>query len=244
MIEKLRRSHGRFPSGTTNLVARAKHLLRKLGVLVPIVVLVTACGGAAQATATPSGLSTNYVGALSVENQLVAGSVLLEDTELAIDKDQADSLLPLWQAFRSLSNSDTAAQAEIDALVTQIEEAMSAEQIQAIERMQLTSDDLASVLQQHAAESMASAGGTTDTGPSAAFGPNDGGGFIVGSGPGPGGDDGMAFLAPSGGQGTILSAASTDVPSQNLTTASRSDDRAALRLVDSLITLLETKANA
>jgi hypothetical protein len=41
-----------------------------------------------------------------------------------------------------------------------------------------------------------------------------------------------------------LSAASTEVPSQNLTTAGQSGDRATLRLVDSLITLLEAKADA
>jgi hypothetical protein len=243
MTKKNRWSHGPTLSAIGDLLARTKHLFWKLGVVVPVMVLVTACGGPAQTTTASSALSVGYSGALPVETQLIAGSLFLEDTDLAISTEQAPELLLLWRAFRSLSNSDTSAQAEIDALINQIEETMSVEQIEAISAMKLTSDDLAVVLQQVAAPSMASAGSTTGTGSSAVLGPGAGG-FVIGSGPGPGGGDGMALLAPSAGQGTILSAASTEIPSQNLSQSSRSSDRTAIRLVDTLITLLETRADA
>lgn len=205
-----------------------------------IMLLLTSCSGTATSTSTPRALSVSYSGALTTENQLVAGSLLLEETDLAIDSSQASELLTLWQAFRSLSNSATTAQAEIDAVITQIGETMSAEQLEAIAAMQLTADDLAAILQQHAAPAMASAGGTSGAGQEASLGQPPGG-FAVGSGPGPGGGDGMAFLAPSAGQGTILSEASTEIPARDQTTISRTGDRAALSLVDSLIALLETK---
>ncbi len=211
--------------------------------MVLVTALVAACGGTATATTTSTALSVSYSGALPVESQLLAGSLLLEETDQAISAAQAPELLLLWKAFRSLSNSDTAAQAEIDAVITQIEESLSPEQLKAIAAMQLTSDDLAAVLQQHASQTMASAGDTRAASSSASFGP-DAGGFVVGSGPSPGGGDGMGFLAPSAGQGTILSAASTEIPAQSLTTSNRSGNLAAIRLVDTLITLLETRADA
>jgi hypothetical protein len=211
--------------------------------LLAIALLLISCSGTAQQTTSPVSLSTNYTGALTVENQLAAGSLMLEETDLAIDSAQAPELLTLWQAFRSLSGSDTSAQQEIDAVINQIEETMSTEQLGAIRAMQLTSDDLASILQQYAVPSMASADSGSGDSPSAAFGPGPDG-FVAGGGAGPGGGDGMAFLGPSAGQGTILSAASTESPAQSLTTTGRYDDRSTFRLVDSLITLLEAKSDA
>jgi hypothetical protein len=206
-----------------------------------VALLLISCSGEAQQTTVPSVLSVSYTGALSVEDQLAAGSLLLEETDMAIDSAQASQLLTLWQAYRSLSNSDTSAQVEIDAVIAQIQGTMSAEQIEAIRAMGLTSDDLTSVVQQYAASAQAPSASTSSTSSSTEFGP---GAFAGGGAPGPGGGDGLGLLASSAGQGTILSAASTEVPSQSLTAGNRSGDRAALRLVDSLIALLEAKADA
>jgi hypothetical protein len=214
-----------------------------LGAVSVVASLLISCSGTAQPTTTPTGLSESYGGALSVESQLMAGSLMLEDTDLAINADQASELLLLWKAYRSVSNSDTAAQIELDAVVTQVEEAMSAEQIDAIRAMQLTSEDLPALLQRFAAPASASTELTDAGSASSAQGPAAAG-FPGGSGPGPGGGDGIGLLAPSAGQGAILSAVSTEVPAQNEATTTRSGDRATLWLVDSLITLLETKVDA
>ena len=55
---------------------------------------------------------------------------------------QAAALVPLWQAYAQLTSSNTAAQAEIDAVVSQIQSTMTPQQVQAITAMKLTRQDL------------------------------------------------------------------------------------------------------
>lgn len=100
-----------------------------------------ATGGAAETTAA-DGAVTLTDGDLSAAAQLALGTVQLEDTDQAISETQAAELLPLWQAYQSLVDSDTTATVELDALVGQIQRAMTAAQIQAIANMKLTSDTL------------------------------------------------------------------------------------------------------
>ncbi|PJH74752.1 MAG: hypothetical protein CO064_10305, partial [Anaerolineae bacterium CG_4_9_14_0_8_um_filter_58_9] len=57
-------------------------------------------------------------------------------------------LLPLWQEYNELTRSDTAAQAEIDAVVAQIQETMTPQQVQAITDMKLTQQDEFSLMQE------------------------------------------------------------------------------------------------
>lgn len=101
-------------------------------------------GSNTSSSAASSGgaLPTDYEDALPVQSQLIVGTLKLADTELAVDADQAADLVPLWQAVQTLSQSETTAVVELDALLKQIQEAMSAEQIQAIAAMKLTSADL------------------------------------------------------------------------------------------------------
>jgi hypothetical protein len=87
-------------------------------------------------------LNEDYEGALPVELQLTIGTMMLEDTEFAPDSGLAAELLPLWKAFRSLSESDTTAEGEIDAISNQIQEAMHDDQLTAIAGMQLTGVDM------------------------------------------------------------------------------------------------------
>jgi hypothetical protein len=84
-------------------------------------------------------LDTSYEGALSVSNQLMLGTLLLEGTEHAVTPEQATALLPLWQA---LQGGGVTIQAEIDAVLKQIEGEMTQEQLEAIARLQLTQDDM------------------------------------------------------------------------------------------------------
>lgn len=97
------------------------------------------------ATAASSALSTDYENALPVSQQLALGILALEDTALPIDATQAAALLPLWKAARALSQSETAAEAEVQAVFRQLEAALKPEQLAAIARRQLTQEDLAAV---------------------------------------------------------------------------------------------------
>jgi hypothetical protein len=83
-------------------------------------------------------LDTSYDGALSVSNQLALGTMQLEDTENAITPEQATALLPLWQALQG----GVTAEAEVNAVLKQIEGAMTQEQLEAIASLQLIQEDL------------------------------------------------------------------------------------------------------
>jgi hypothetical protein len=87
---------------------------------------------------TSAVLGTSYEGALSVPNQLMLGTLLLEGTEHAVTPEQAKTLLPLWQALQGGVTIET----EVNAVLKQIEGTMTQEQLQAIAAMQLTQEDL------------------------------------------------------------------------------------------------------
>ena len=102
----------------------------------------------------------------------------------------------LWQAYRSLSNSQTAAEAEVDALLNQIQSTMTSDQVQAIKAMNLTSTDMMNLMQ-----SMGAGMGPQGT-PDPKSTPDfnmPGGGFSSGNPP-----SGSAGFPPSGsGSGTM-----------------------------------------
>src|SRR4030042_4717057 len=56
---------------------------------------------------------------ISMATKLALGTLKLEGTSIAVTRDEASELLPLWQAYQSLSNSDTGSQLGVDALVNQ-----------------------------------------------------------------------------------------------------------------------------
>lgn len=125
--------------------------------IMSVTLLVAACGPAATPATTGnvtssidqtviSQLTSGYENALSLQEQLALGTWQLEGTDLAINKMQAAELLPLWRALQSLNNSDTTATVELNAVIYQIEESMTPEQIQAIAAMALTNDNLAASL--------------------------------------------------------------------------------------------------
>jgi hypothetical protein len=168
-----------------------------------LVLTLTACGGASNAPQTdPNQLNTSSENALPVSTQLLIGTFKLEDTDLAVTAEQANELIPLWQVLQSISSSDTAAQEEMDALVEQIQETMTAEQVQAIEAMNLTSQDMFTIMQE---QGLGGGGpmmtqGTPAAGSNGEFpAPPAGGGDFGGGGPPPGGG------GPGGGGGQGLS---------------------------------------
>ncbi len=176
-----------------------------LTIFVFLVLTLSACGSSNAADPVSGPQSDPAAGALPEATQLIIGTLKLEDTNQAVTAEQAADLLPLWQTMLVLSESDTAAQQETEALITQIQETMTAEQRQAITDMNLTREDMMSIMQE---QGLALGGGPTggqNTNPQGGgFGPGgfpDGGppqGGFPGGGPGGGGPGG------GGGQGSDL----------------------------------------
>ena len=179
---------------------------------------------------------------LSIAAQLVIGTLQLEDTEQAVTSEQAKELLPMWQVYQSISNSSTSAQAEVDGLIEQIQETMSAGQMQAITEMSLTQQDVFAAIQ--AQNITASSGSGQSSNPGVNFGPPDGG---MPSGGPP--DAGMGGGAPpdgsmgdTGGTGSGTSTGQNQAAEAGL--GLESSGGFPTVLIDTLIQYLEQKANS
>lgn len=119
-----------------------------------LVLMVLALAGCASGAATlapavtgsdtyaSATLKVDFDNALTVRNQLALGILNLEGTANEVTPAQAKSLLPLWQALRGTARSGAAATAEVDALLSQIEGALTPAQLEAISTLRLTQDDL------------------------------------------------------------------------------------------------------
>lgn len=121
-----------------------------LCILISLGMVLSACSNdSSQASSSASASNNSSQGgtALSQVNMLLVGTLKLEDTSRAVTKDEAAQILPLWQAYRSLSSSQTAAEAEVEALLQQIESSMTSEQVQAIKALNLTSTDMMDLMQ-------------------------------------------------------------------------------------------------
>jgi hypothetical protein len=106
--------------------------------------LILAACGTAQTASSSSASSTAE--ALPAATQLILGTFKLEETENAVTSEQAAELLPLWQVYQGLTVSGTSAQAEIDALIAQIQETMTASQVEAIRAMSLAQEDVMTLM--------------------------------------------------------------------------------------------------
>lgn len=224
---------------------------RKL-VWVAACLLLTGCGAAARPSSSANVLSEEYEGALPVQTQLIVGTLKLEDSGAAVTAAQAAELVPLWEAVRSLSSSDSASQVELDALYQQIQETMTADQLQAIASMQLTQQDLFGVVRelglgpagaaagdqvfefsgQGSGRGQASGGGQASSGGPPA-------GFVIEGGP----PEGFQGAGPGGGQFF-----SQDLDPDQVATlqAERggAGARSGLFLIDPLVEMLKAKAGA
>lgn len=108
---------------------------------------VPAAAGQVQVADEAVALTADYADALSVQGQLAVGMMQLEATEQAVTAEQAATLLPLWQALQALSLSDTTAEVELTAVVNQIADSMTPEQVAAIANMRLTADQVTAMLE-------------------------------------------------------------------------------------------------
>jgi hypothetical protein len=154
-----------------------------------ILTILAACSQTSSTTGT-----TGKPIALSTEAELLVGTFKLEDTSLAVPSDQAKLLLPLWQTLQELSASNTAATAEINAVVDQIKSTMTKEQMTSITAMKLTQQDLMSIMSQTGASPNGASATTTPM----ALGSLPSGGGAQGGAGGPGGGGGPAGGPPAG----------------------------------------------
>ncbi|MFZ5856890.1 MAG: hypothetical protein ACOYZ6_08670 [Chloroflexota bacterium] len=112
---------------------------------------LASCAGTADSASTTSSnsdayvspsLDVSYENALSARLQLTLGSLKLAETATPINAEQAKVMLPLWQALLNMTRTGNSAQAEVNALLAQIESAFTPEQLTAIRDMKLTSADI------------------------------------------------------------------------------------------------------
>lgn len=207
-----------------------------LGVLVSLTLILVACGGAnSTANTATTVLNEDYPDALPIQTQLTLGTLKLDESSLAVDSKQAAELLTLWQAIRSLSSSDITAEGEIEAIVNQILETMSPEQLEAIAAMELTQESIFELTQELG---IARGGDLTTDGDPRGSAPDD---MIPGSGGGPGGGMGGG---PGGGVGEL----GGDLDPEQIATlqAERAEkqssgDRFTMFLINPLIQMLEER---
>jgi hypothetical protein len=120
---------------------KGKHRYWLLVAMTGVLILSLAACGAQDAETGIAGsteLTESYEDALTIKNQLLLGTLRLEETGEAITSEQARTLLPLWQGYAALTASGTAATEEIESVQNQIVEAMTDEQVAAIVDMRLT----------------------------------------------------------------------------------------------------------
>lgn len=221
------------------------------GILGALSLWLAGCGNTVQETpsgSTGDGLTAEYENALPVESQLILGTLLLEDTENAVTAEQAAELLSLWQLQKALSASDTAAAQEKEALIRQIQETMTKDQIQVIAAMQLTRQDLFAYMQKAGLAQMPRQSGTPAASGSGG-GDFTGGmvgeppaGFVIGGGDMPAGG-GM----PAGGMGPGAGGVPENLTAEQIATmeARRASGGgmpgSSSALLDALIDLLEER---
>jgi hypothetical protein len=209
--------------------------------LLALSLTLAACGGnAASASETNTGTQVDAnTRELPLSTKLAIGTLKLEGTEYAVASDQAADLLPLWQVLNNLSSSESAAPEEISAVTEQIQETMTAEQVAAIDNMNLIGADIFTTMQELglASAPQVNASGTPQAG--AGFGGGQGpeGGFVPGSGPGGGNGPGGGFDGQELNPEQIATAQA--LRSEN---GAGFGNRMLTPLVEAVIELLESKA--
>jgi hypothetical protein len=189
-------------------------------------ILLSACnGGAAAIVSANSGLSA--------ATRLAVGTLKLEGTDNAVNADEAGELLTLWEAYQSLSSSDTTSQVELEALVKQIEGTMTSEQVSAIDDMELTDQSVSEAVQSLAGSiDISIPASTPDTSAMSQAAPQGG---SPGGMPGGAGGEGVMNEINSG-----MSDQST--PAVTEATSNTANTQVNQMLLNALIQLLKTRS--
>ncbi|HDD62380.1 MAG: hypothetical protein DRI65_08225 [Chloroflexota bacterium] len=129
--------------------------MKKIGLLFVVVMLLTACGTADKVVdevdtigEQRAKLQGDYENALSPALQLVVGTLMLEETDLALDAEMATTLIPYWKLYTTLTESDSTALEELDALVNEIEGLMTTDQINYIVGLELTQESMLTIIEE------------------------------------------------------------------------------------------------
>lgn len=227
-----------------------------LAILVAAALLAVGCSKTGVEAGATGGATAEGQATLAPAMRLALGTLRLEGTAQAVSAKQARELATLWKAYRALSQSDTAVAQEVEALVKQIEAAMTAPQREAVTAMNLTYADLAQVAEERGIELGAGSGGVGMRGNltpeqiATAQALRAQGGAVTGarSGGGPGvmifeGGSGIgmpgAGMPPGAAAGSQSSAASAE---QLATLQARANLRVPTALLDALIALLAERA--
>ena len=198
-------------------------------IMIVAILGLTAWGWSNSKSNSSTTSSTEKTTTISPIVELAVGTLHLEGTSQAVDKELAAQLLPYWQLLDELNASESTAPQEVTAVVENIQWIMTAGQVKAIQEMQLTQNDLAAAIQDDGAAVDTTtkitnvAQGTTGGGPGG--GPPDGGVPLDGGGPGTGFANGT-----SSQQG-----ASSSQSTSTATTTS---------LIEEVIKLLEKRINS
>ncbi len=187
-------------------------LQKKIGLVFVALVLLSACGtsaapdveaGKTGAADENSELNRNELqidfadNALSPALQLVVGTLMLEDSDLAVDSEQAAILIPYWKLYIKLSESDTAAPEEKDALIDEIQLLMTPDQVNEIAGLELTQGDMLNLIDELGiSENMRPDGSGASDGSGRPEGLPEGVRPGGGQGSGPGGGQGTEGLDP------------------------------------------------
>ena len=189
-------------------------------------------GSSSTPPSTPVGpINSNYSNAISPAQQLILGTMNLQGS-LVVTPDEATQLLPFWEAYQDLSTSSSTSPLELQATLVGVEQAMTSDQVQAIVTMKLTSQDMATILQQQGVTSSARGGSSTSRTAGAG-----GGGF------GGGGGGGIPGVTGGGGGGGISSGGGTPNPQAIATLRARASAGAANAGLVSLVIKFLEKTN-
>lgn len=187
--------------------------------LMILVITLTACSSSS--TGTPVSSKNN---SLPIETQLAVGTLKLAGTDQDVTADQAKDLVVYWGTYKELSQSQKAAQEEVNGLIAQIQETMTAEQISAISEMNISQQDVSASMEGVSVASSSS--GSTVSVPSG----SSGGGMPAGGPPADGGD-----APPDGGISPEMGGASASSTGQTQPPQSSSSSSIIANVPSSLV---------
>jgi hypothetical protein len=176
--------------------------MKKILFIILAILAITLSACSTSSTGTPISSTSND---LPIAAQLAVGTLKLAGTDQTVTAVQAQDLVVYWETYKQLSQSDTAAQAEYDGLIAQIEETLTSEQMQAITDMNITQQDVFASMQGVTVTTSESSSSTVSA-PSGAAGDGNmpaGGPPSDGSAPS---DGGMGGAAPASGTSQTQSA--------------------------------------
>jgi hypothetical protein len=221
---------------------------KKAGLVLALIsmLVLTACSGSTSSASAQSSNSqrtqSSSTTTVTPETRLALGTLKLEGTNQALTADQAKTLLPLWKAVKSLSANSASSPIEVQALFDQIKENMTVDQTQAIDKLDLSAENLRTIMTSLGIQGGAAGGGQRPSSTQSAGGANAGqqrqGGQNFGGGGG--GIPGGGFPGGNGGANTGQRSTTPGAGTNGTSTRNRVNPA----LVDAIIKLLEGRASS